>query len=75
MIFFMKILIFDFLKLFMLVVFVFFILVYMGVEIFVSYVNEMENFKKDYLLVMFVLVILVIILDIFGGLIVVIIVF
>ena len=40
----------------------------MGVETSASHANEMENPKKDYPLAMFVLVILAIILDTFGGL-------
>ncbi len=64
----MKTLIPDFSKLPTLVVFVSFILAYMGVETSASHANEMENPKKDYPLAMFVLVILAIILDTFGGL-------
>ncbi|QUM65438.1 amino acid permease [Enterococcus faecium] len=64
----MKTLIPDFSKLPTLVVFVSFILAYMGVETSASHANEMENPKKDYPLAMFVLVILSIILDTFGGL-------
>lgn len=64
----MKTLIPDFSKLPTLVVFVSFILAYMGVETSASHANEMENPKKNYPLAMFVLVILAIILDTFGGL-------
>ncbi|WP_308618354.1 amino acid permease [uncultured Enterococcus sp.] len=63
-----KTLIPDFSKLPTLVVFVSFILAYMGVETSASHANEMENPKKNYPLAMFVLVILAIILDTFGGL-------
>ncbi|MFV0560787.1 MAG: amino acid permease [Enterococcus sp.] len=64
----MKTLIPDFSKLPTLVVFVSFILAYMGVETSASHANEMENPKKDYPLAMLVLVILAILLDTFGGL-------
>ena len=58
----------DFTKLNTLVVFVSFILAYMGVEASASHVNEMVNPKKNYPLAMFGLVILAIILNTIGGL-------
>lgn len=50
-----------------LVVFVSFILAYMGVEASASHVNELENAKKNYPLAMILLVILAIILNTIGG--------
>ena len=58
----------DFSKVNTLVVFVSFILGYMGVEASASHVNEMENAKKNYPLAMFILVILAIVLNTIGGL-------
>lgn len=57
----------DFTKLNTLVVFVSFILAYMGVEASASHVNEMVNPKRDYPLAMFILVIVAIILNTIGG--------
>lgn len=58
----------DFTKVTTLVVFVSFILAYMGGEVSASYINELKNPNKNYPLVMFILVILAIFLDTFGGL-------
>jgi glutamate:gamma-aminobutyrate antiporter len=58
----------DFSKASTLVVFVSFILAYMGVEASASHVNEMKNPKRDYPLAMFMLVILAIVLNTIGGL-------
>lgn len=58
----------DFSQLATLVVFVSFILAYMGVEASASHVNEMVNPRRDYPLAMFMLVILAIIFDTIGGL-------
>lgn len=57
----------DFAKLNTLVVFVSFILAYMGVEASASHINELKNPKRNYPLAMFILVILAIFLDTFGG--------
>lgn len=64
----LKIFFFDFFKVGILVVFVVFILSYMGVEVFVIYVNEMSNLGCDYLLVMLLLMVVVICLSFVGGL-------
>ncbi|CEI74253.1 MULTISPECIES: glutamate:gamma-aminobutyrate antiporter [Romboutsia] len=58
----------DFTKVNTLVVFVSFILAYMGVEASASHVNELENAKKNYPLAMIILVVLAIILNTIGGL-------
>lgn len=58
----------DFTKVNTLVVFVSFILAYMGGEASASYINELKNLNRNYPLVMFILVILAICLDTFGGL-------
>lgn len=58
----------DFTKVSTLVVFVSFILAYMGGEASASYINELKNPNKNYPLAMFILVILAICLDTFGGL-------
>lgn len=58
----------DFSKVDTLVVFVSFILAYMGGEASASYINELKNPNKNYPLVMFILVILAICLDTLGGL-------
>ncbi|ANZ57874.1 glutamate:gamma-aminobutyrate antiporter [Fructilactobacillus lindneri] len=58
----------DFSKLSTLVVFVSFILAYMGVETSASHANALKNPRKEYPTAMFVLVILAIILDTLGGL-------
>ena len=58
----------DFTKVNTLVVFVSFILAYMGVEASASHVNELDNAKKNYPLAMIMLVILAIILNTVGGL-------
>ncbi|MGL4722806.1 MAG: glutamate:gamma-aminobutyrate antiporter [Desulfovibrionaceae bacterium] len=50
-----------------LVVFVSFILAYMGVEASATHVNEMENPKRDYPLAIFILVLVAIILNTIGG--------
>ncbi|MCI1974538.1 MAG: glutamate:gamma-aminobutyrate antiporter [Limosilactobacillus sp.] len=57
----------DFAKLNTLVVFVSFVLAYMGVEASASHINELQNPKRNYPLAMFILVILAICLDTFGG--------
>ena len=57
----------DFTKVNTLVVFVSFILAYMGVEASASHVNEMKNPQRDYPIAMFILVILAIILNTIGG--------
>lgn len=57
----------DFTKLNTLVVFVSFILAYMGVEASASHINELQNPKRNYPLAMFILVILAICLDTVGG--------
>ncbi|MHC5228818.1 amino acid permease [Enterococcus sp. LJL99] len=57
----------DFSQLPTLVVFVSFILAYMGVETSASHANDLDNPKKNYPLAMLVLVILAIILDTVGG--------
>ncbi|WP_251545737.1 glutamate:gamma-aminobutyrate antiporter [Limosilactobacillus caecicola] len=57
----------DFSKVSTLVVFVSFILAYMGGEASASYINELKNPNRNYPLVMFILVILAICLDTFGG--------
>ena len=51
-----------------LVIFVSFVLAYMGVEASASHVNEMENPKRDYPIVIFILAILAIIINTIGGL-------
>lgn len=58
----------DFTKINTLVVFVSFILAYMGVEASASHVNEMVNPKRDYPLAMIILVVLAIVLNTIGGL-------
>ncbi|MGL4571020.1 MAG: glutamate:gamma-aminobutyrate antiporter [Clostridium sp.] len=58
----------DFTKLNTLVVFVSFILAYMGVEASATHANEMVNPKRDYPLAMLILVICAILLDTIGGL-------
>lgn len=58
----------DFHKLNTLVVFVSFILAYMGVEASASHINEMENPKRNYPLAMILLVFLAIIINTIGGL-------
>ncbi len=58
----------DFTKVNTLVVFVSFILAYMGVEASASHVNEMANPKRDYPLAMIILIVLAIILNTVGGL-------
>ncbi|MEG2247042.1 MAG: glutamate:gamma-aminobutyrate antiporter [Peptostreptococcaceae bacterium] len=58
----------DFSKVNTLVVFVSFILAYMGVEASASHVNELDNAKKNYPLAMIILVILAIVLNTIGGL-------
>jgi len=58
----------DFTKLGTLVVFVAFILSYMGIEASATHVNEMENPGRDYPLAIFILVIVAIFLSSFGGL-------
>ncbi|EQK41184.1 gamma-aminobutyrate antiporter [[Clostridium] bifermentans ATCC 638] len=58
----------DFSKANTLVVFVSFILAYMGVEASASHVNELENSKRNYPLAMIILVIVAIILNTIGGL-------
>lgn len=57
----------DFSQLSTLVVFVSFILAYMGVEASASHINELENPRKNYPLAMILLVILAIALDAIGG--------
>ncbi|MBB1062913.1 glutamate:gamma-aminobutyrate antiporter [Limosilactobacillus fastidiosus] len=57
----------NFTKLNTLVVFVSFILAYMGVEASASHINELKNPRRNYPLAMFILVILAICLDTFGG--------
>jgi len=58
----------DFSKVNTLVVFVSFILAYMGVEASASHVNELENSKRNYPLAMIILVIVAIVLNTIGGL-------
>ncbi len=58
----------DFTKLNTLVIFVSFILAYMGVEASATHANEMKNPKRDYPLAMLLLVICAIVLDTMGGL-------
>lgn len=58
----------DFSKINTLVVFVSFILAYMGVEASASHVNELENSKRNYPLAMIILVIVAIVLNTIGGL-------
>ncbi|MGX7125710.1 glutamate:gamma-aminobutyrate antiporter [Enterococcus viikkiensis] len=57
----------DFSQVSTLVVFVSFILAYMGVEASASHINELENPKKNYPLAMILLVVLAITLDAIGG--------
>ena len=57
----------DFARLNTMVVFVSFILAYMGVEASATHINELKNPKRNYPLAMFILVILAICLDTFGG--------
>lgn len=57
----------DFTKLNTLVVFVSFILAYMGVEASASHINELKRPKRNYPLAMLILVILAILLDTVGG--------
>ncbi|MGO2617915.1 MAG: glutamate:gamma-aminobutyrate antiporter [Lactococcus cremoris] len=57
----------DFSQVSTLVVFVSFILAYMGVEASASHINELENPKRNYPLAMILLVILAISLDAIGG--------
>ena len=58
----------DFSKVDTLVVFVSFILAYMGVEASASHVNELQDAHKNYPLAMIILVVLAIILNTVGGL-------
>ncbi|MEG2656876.1 MAG: glutamate:gamma-aminobutyrate antiporter [Clostridium sp.] len=58
----------DFSKANTLVVFVSFILAYMGVESSASHVNELDNAKRNYPLAMIILVVLAITLNTIGGL-------
>ena len=58
----------DFSKVNTLVVFVTFILAYMGVEASAVHIHEMKNPKRDYPLTMLILVIVAILLNTFGGL-------
>lgn len=58
----------DFSQISTLVVFVSFILAYMGVEASASHVNEMKNPKRNYPLAMLMLVIIAIVFDTIGGL-------
>lgn len=58
----------DFSKANTLVVFVSFILAYMGVESSASHVNELDNAKRNYPLAMIILVVLAIALNTLGGL-------
>ncbi|MGL5642250.1 MAG: glutamate:gamma-aminobutyrate antiporter [Paraclostridium sp.] len=58
----------DFSKVDTLVIFVSFILAYMGVEASASHVNELDNAKKNYPLAMIILVVLAIVLNTIGGL-------
>lgn len=58
----------DFTKVNTLVIFVSFILAYMGVEASASHVNELQNAKKNYPLAMIMLVVLAIVLNTVGGL-------
>lgn len=58
----------DFTQLSTLVVFVSFILAYMGVEASASHVNEMVNPRRDYPLAMLILVVIAITFDTIGGL-------
>ncbi|WP_455539839.1 glutamate:gamma-aminobutyrate antiporter [Terrisporobacter sp.] len=58
----------DFSKVNTLVVFVSFILAYMGVEASASHVNELQNAQKNYPLAMIILAILAIVLNTVGGL-------
>ena len=58
----------DFTKVNTLVVFVFFILSYMGVEASATHANEMDNPKKEYPLAMLLLVIVAIVVSTLGGL-------
>ncbi|MGL4990899.1 MAG: amino acid permease [Sarcina sp.] len=58
----------DFSKVNTLVVFVTFILAYMGVEASAVHVHEMKNPKRDYPITMLILVIVAILLNTFGGL-------
>ena len=57
----------DFAHLNTLVVFVSFVLAYMGVEASASHINELKRPKRNYPLAMFILVILAICLDTFDG--------
>ena len=63
-----KALIPDFSKVDTLVIFVSFILAYMGVEASASHVNKLQNPKRDYPLAIFILVALAIVLNTVGGL-------
>ena len=63
-----KALIPDFSKVDTLVIFVSFILAYMGVEASASHVNKLQNPKRNYPLAMFILVALAIVLNTVGGL-------
>jgi glutamate:gamma-aminobutyrate antiporter len=58
----------DFTQISTLVVFVSFILAYMGVEASASHVNELDNPRRNYPLAMLMLVILAILLNTIGGL-------
>lgn len=58
----------DFTKIGTLVIFVAFILSYMGVEASATHINEMENPGRNYPLAMFMLVIVAIVLSSIGGL-------
>ncbi|MDR2708742.1 MAG: glutamate:gamma-aminobutyrate antiporter [Elusimicrobiota bacterium] len=58
----------DFSKISTLVIFVSFILAYMGVEASASHINELQNPKRNYPLCMIILVVLAIVLNTVGGL-------
>lgn len=60
----------DFSKLPTLVIFVSFILAYMGIEASATHVNEMENPKRNYPLAILILVVVAIVLNSVGGLII-----
>lgn len=58
----------DFTKPSTLVIFISFVLAYMGVEASATHVNEMENPKRDYPIAIFILTVLAIVLSTIGGL-------
>ncbi|MGL4873593.1 MAG: glutamate:gamma-aminobutyrate antiporter [Clostridium sp.] len=60
----------DFSKLPTLVIFVSFILAYMGIEASATHVNEMENPKRNYPLAILIIVVVAIVLNSIGGLII-----